>query len=1535
MGAKVRGIRRFVARLVLSVGVVGLLLLVLVTQTPFGKEWVLREALARVAGGIHGEIEVTGISSPGLLNGFTFRDVTIKGQDGSVFLRADSVRTGLSGPALLRGDLVFTGVHVWRPQITLERLTREEALNAVAIFAGTDQADPPADSLTSQPDSSGAAPASDTPQGEGGSSGPRRKIVLRDAEIHQGTLKVLLPVSRAQRESGRVRIERGSNGRPDLRSLTFRELDLELGQATLREPGQQGERFELRNLSFLGEIWPDPIRVTGAQGDLRREGAWLQASFQSFQLPGSFFSGQAEIRWDGPAGMRVSVEGQANPLALEDLFAIEDRLPLGDASGPFRFDLNDEGLILDFRDTELASDLGRLTGTGRLSLLNEIRFGELALEMEGVDLAITDPWVVDTLPLRGRLTGDLLLDGDLSELVVESQVDLTNPDSTGSLSANVDGRMGFRDGFTASSLEVILAPLEWRALASVSPRMTLRGLGRVSAVFTGSLAGDGLGVDAQFTHFPPSQSGAAEVAGAGGISRVAVTGNIRRASAETVLNLSGDLQPLSLTTLRRSFPSLPFEGEYTGSVDVFGPLSSLETTADLETSGGPLRVRALFDGRDLSGPFSLEAITTETFALSNVLPSLPEPTSVTGSVFAQGRGFTFDELAGDARVSIRGGRVAHLEVDSAFAAATVSGGVLTLDRFSIETEVGRVDGSGHFGVASDAPPGELEVSVEARSLEPLRPFFMEVPELILDDLDPYRRRILEATGVDPDTLTTAEEIAVAGAVRGSAVLRGGLSDFTGEGTFEVEGIRFRRDFLESGTVSVTATGFPGEDARIQADIRADSVFFRSLGFQSATASVGLGKSDGRVRVAAVRPSQDRYSAQGTFALDSVSGGVVNLDELNFEFDDERWNLGGPASISWTEEGYRIRDLQMVSPGDQEMRVRADGFIPVGGREGELDLDVEGLDLSRIATIAQVETPLEGIATFHGRASGTAEAPTIVGDFSGRGMRYSDFFLAAVESDLSYQDQRVEVDLQATEGGRQVLSATGYFPLDLRLDPDSSTVTGEPIDLAVAMDSFPAAIALAFMESMEDVEGSLTGEVRFGGVSGNLEPAGQVFLTGGSARHPGLGVRHRDVEAQFTVRPDRVVEVEGSLRSVGTATVSGTVEFVDTLSNPELQLNLSANNFLAVDRRDVQGRLSGTVSVEERYRSPFVSGDLTVEEGVLFVEEVARSVEVVDLEDPTFFDVVPSTFVTLRPIIQESQNPFLQNLRLDLDLSMAQDSWLRGRELNIEMAGALKVFWDRTEQYLTFLGTLDAVRGTYSVFSRQFQVDEGTVSFPGVPGINPDLDIRALNRLRTQKNEQLEIVATVEGSLLEPRVSLSGNSAFPIPEEDLVSYLIFGQPAYAVGQGRSQTASAGVTALRGATTNLAVGLFSMELGQILSRDLGLDYLAVTQGTYDTQAFDTEGRSEFLRGAAGTQVELGQYLSEDIFAALNWRPLASGTNLSPLAALRVEGRLSDHWTLEGYLEDRFLRTSVFLLAFDDPDLFRSDFSLGFFLYREWGY
>ena len=498
-----------------------------------------------------------------------------------------------------------------------------------------------------------------------------------------------------------------------------------------------------------------------------------------------------------------------------------------------------------------------------------------------------------------------------------------------------------------------------------------------------------------------------------------------------------------------------------------------------------------------------------------------------------------------------------------------------------------------------------------------------------------------------------EDLVVAGSVQGTAILRGGFTDFAGEGSFDLRGLRFRRDHMGSGTLTLSAEHLPGSERRVRAELRADSIGIRSLTFQDGTADMEFRRSEGRARVTASRSPEERYSLQGTYALESGGGGTLNLDELTADFDSVQWNLGGPATFAWSPEGYWIRDFRLIRPGPENMRFRADGFLPLaGGGESDLTLEAQRFNLERLSQLLQMNTPLEGVVDLQGRMTGSSKNPAINGEASGQNLRYGQFSLDGVTSDFRYENMQVNLDLQAENAGQQVLSAVGSFPLDLRINPDSSDLNEAPVDLEVSVDSFPAGIALAFIRSMEEVEGTVSGDLRFRGTAAELEPGGELFLTNGSALHPGLGVQHRRVQAHLVLTPDGIVEVNGTLESEGTASVTGTVILGEPLSNPELNLAIQLRDFLAVDRRDFVGRLSGEAGIQGTYERPRVSGDLRVERGELMVEEVARSVEVLDLDlsnpaNAGFFDVVDTMFVTLRPVIQGSQNPFLRNLVLGI------------------------------------------------------------------------------------------------------------------------------------------------------------------------------------------------------------------------------------------------------------------------------------------------
>ena len=171
----------------------------------------------------------------------------------------------------------------------------------------------------------------------------------------------------------------------------------------------------------------------------------------------------------------------------------------------------------------------------------------------------------------------------------------------------------------------------------------------------------------------------------------------------------------------------------------------------------------------------------------------------------------------------------------------------------------------------------------------------------------------------------------------------------------------------------------------------------------------------------------------------------------------------------------------------------------------------------------------------------------------------------------------------------------------------------------------------------------------------------------------------------------------------------------------------------------------------------LTGAIAIGEGALYLDELYRRFQIVELDNPLLYDVVDTSIVALQSFLPPSQNPFVKNLIInDLRVDVSRESWLRSRDLNVEVTGELNISFidsdpvasQRTPQDVRLLGTLTAVRGNYTLYSigtaRQFNIREGTVEFPGTPGMDPALGFNAVYRARPSQGDPIDIVAVVGG-----------------------------------------------------------------------------------------------------------------------------------------------------------------------------------------------
>jgi len=609
------------------------------------------------------------------------------------------------------------------------------------------------------------------------------------------------------------------------------------------------------------------------------------------------------------------------------------------------------------------------------------------------------------------------------------------------------------------------------------------------------------------------------------------------------------------------------------------------------------------------------------------------------------------------------------------------------------------------------------------------------------------------------------------------------------------------------------------------------------------------------------------------------------------------------------------------------------------------MEAHDVPVGEFLRLAQSDTALDGVVSGRFTVRGTAGTPQMAGHFNVQQLRYEKSALDSLDLRIAYAGRSLESHVRAWKDGIQIITGDGTTPIDLALASVQERRLDERLQARLQVTNMPAGLLLALVGGFQDVQGQLDGQMLVTGTTQHPRLGGAVTLKNASATFQSLNVRYDHLQGRFEMTGPDVLSVDSRFDTRnGFATARGTVTFKPA-NDPQLALDVHTQNFQAARRRDFQGMASGDLHLAGHYRRPEVTGSLRLTQGALNLDELWRQTQIVQLESPFLFEVVDTTFTPVHQIVPGSNNPFLQNIRVNADLNVGSDVWLRGQQLNVAVTGDLTVNFDRQSQAIAMTGALQAVRGTYQFqpggnqyvpytqpfVQKQFDIQQGTIEFVGTPGIDPNLNVTATHEIRSlgteqgAQNERLTIQASVTGTLQNPRVQLSSDAQPPISETDLISYLYFGRPSFALGASQSamlnQLTNAASATLQGVVSSL--GLF--------------DYVGVST-PYSASA--AASQTSFLQGLQGTVFEAGRYIAPDIFLAGSVRyPGAGATNqtaqasLKNLFGLRVEWQFTRTWALEAYWESRFLRQ---LPSGLDPTLLAEQQQvLGMSLFREWRY
>lgn len=1461
------------------------------TKTDAGRQTVVAWVEDALQGTVNGRVEIGRLTGGNLLTRAELSGFSIRERDGEPFLVLEDVRAEYDPLAFLRGRFVFRDVRLGRGRI---RLLQDEdgSWNFDRLFADTSDAG-----------------AEDDDGGDGGTH-----LSLHDVRIEAGRVEVRTPYEPAVPDSREIwRVERTDEGRI-VRTIAVDSLSGRFPRLRIADPDDP-MFLDLEDVSgrALAVRQPLPVREATVQALFRDT---IRVRITGAGIGASRVRGDGWVSPEDPPQYRFDL--RADPLAFGDLQWVPLPMP-AEGGGAADVTVRSEGehFALDVRDGDVRIADSRIRGGLTVVAAETARMDTLDIELAPLRLSRVDRILDRPTRVDGYLEGPLRGSGPIDRLSLAG--DLAARDTAGGgppSRVRLDGAVSLVEPNPVHDLRLQLEAFrpKWTGIVTIRPEIGGRARGTVTLDGTPA---DAMTFRADLVHRARTDS----------VSRIRAEGRVAD-YGERELRLDLEMSPLALDAADPYLPEVGLTGAVRGTLRTAGDLSALRVIADLATRQGEVSLDGSFGVS--SEPVTYDArVQARGVQLQDWLENAPYTQLVLqGDV--QGVGTEPGELEAEFDMEILPSIVEGAVLDSSRLRFSVDEGLATVDSFDIRSDVGRLRGRGAFGLEAGRS-GSLVITADVprlstwnRWLVPGRnPVRRDTSVADLFEGFPDMGREAAGPGVESQEREPAVDT-LAGRLVGRGVVYGNVGDFAAGGMLSGDSVSYGAAGADS--LAVTLDLF--EPERLDSLVARGDAWGVRIGEGTRLDSVAArltrrGPASNAFRLYAGRDTTVQVESEGFVGWEEEHK-EVRLDALRVRLGSQELRMEGPSTVDWTGDGLTVADLRLTGRGGAELS--ANGALR---REGEarFDLQVRNLEAGLARLLYAPEVAYSGSVDGALQVRGTGGAPRMSGFLTVSQPRYAGVGFDSLTANFQYRDR--EVDFRSGLRGRPgepVLTADGVLRADLSLGRVSGDrLQEEPLDVRLSAEDLPLRIVELATESMEQVRGVGRGDLRITGSPGSLRYEGRIEALDFSAYLPSLGLRYGSTESAVRFRGAEASLDDLTLSSSlgGTLTATGTIG-LSRLTDPDLDLELTARKLRAIDRRTMRFAVGGSGTLTGSYAEPFLQGEVRVSNGEVEVSRFMQEREVVDLTDPDAYSLIDTTLVGEQQLIQEMRNPFLQNLRVQAQLQVGPDFWLRSQQLDVELAGQLRVRMQPDQEVLQLFGPLRLVRGQFRYsagpYARQLQIAGGSIEFVGTPGVNPNLNITARYRARGPNGVPVNIEANVGGTLINKTLTLSSDAQ--LSESDQICYLLFSSPCVSVA-GPSGGAGGGLLAQT--LQEQLLGSVGSQLSSMLVADTWLDYASVQTNTLYGSGVGSN--TDFLSGSFFSQaeVEAGKYLGQDVFVSVT-QPLGSR-----LPGATLEWQFRQNWTLEARTENRFGRGLLSL----GVDAFDAQRMWGVFLFREWGF
>ena len=622
------------------------------------------------------------------------------------------------------------------------------------------------------------------------------------------------------------------------------------------------------------------------------------------------------------------------------------------------------------------------------------------------------------------------------------------------------------------------------------------------------------------------------------------------------------------------------------------------------------------------------------------------------------------------------------------------------------------------------------------------------------------------------------------------------------------------------------------------------------------------------------PSAPRELQAAGTALLHTDHQEVHLPSLSLKTQGIEWRTapGAEATIVYGDNRVRLQNVRLVS-GNQS--IAADGEFPVGDstQPGTITVNAQHVDLAQVDKLAMLNRGITGTLEANARITGTSKTPVVDGRVTVSNGGFQQFKYQAFTATANYGADRVVLDARLTQAPGVELTAAGTIPLTaLRRNPPGVTGHVEPkpgdqLDVHIKSSRINLGIVQSFTTAVTDVAGTIEADVHVGGSGEDPHVNGYVALDGGGFSVPDAGTTFRGLTTRIDLEPDRISIPQFRIldQHDDALTIGGQLA-IHQRQVGSVNVAIDSDNFKLIDNELGDVHVETHLKVSGDLRRPRLEGDVRMDQARIELDRILLL-----FSSPYAEEALPEVVTTAetrpqtgqgaeqatqqalekgRQVNQQERGTLnatapgigatgvMAPIALNVHLIVPDNMVVRGQDLrpggpttmqigNVNATlGADIQIQKNVDAPIILRGTANTVRGFYEFQGRRFEVvRDGTVRFPGLQEINPNLDLAAT---RLIPNSGVTAKIHITGTMRAPELQLTSDP--PLDESDILSLVIFNRNVNELGTG--ERASLAETA-----GSIASGFIASPLSRSVGKALDVDLFEIT--TSDPETGQTAG------------------------------------------------------------------------------------------------